>query len=89
MHTVRSGLKAVGSKTTTWAHWLFDGESGAAVAAAEASGFDLCERSRGFVLASKLLKNIPFIRIRGMSEPPRNEDERTLIATPEAFRLLC
>jgi acyl-CoA thioester hydrolase len=44
--TVRSGLKAVGSKTTTWAHWLFDGESGAAVAAAEAVGvsFDLTTR---------------------------------------------
>ncbi len=44
--TVRSGLKAVGSKTTTWAHWLFDGESGAAVAAAEAVGvsFDLAMR---------------------------------------------
>jgi acyl-CoA thioester hydrolase len=44
--TVRSGLKAVGSKTTTWAHWLFDGEGGAAVAAAEAVGvsFDLTTR---------------------------------------------
>jgi acyl-CoA thioester hydrolase len=43
---VRSGLKAVGSKTTTWAHWLFDGGSGAAVAAAEAVGvsFDLAAR---------------------------------------------
>lgn len=43
---VHSGLKAVGSKTTTWAHWLFDGESGAAVAAAEAVGvsFDLLTR---------------------------------------------
>lgn len=42
----RSGLKAVGSKTTTWTHWLFDGESGAAVAAAEAVGisFDLTAR---------------------------------------------
>ncbi|SDE55866.1 acyl-CoA thioester hydrolase [Belnapia rosea] len=44
--TVRSGLKAVGSKTTTWAHWLFDGESGVTVAAAEAIGvsFDLTTR---------------------------------------------
>jgi acyl-CoA thioester hydrolase len=43
---VRSGLKAVGSKTTTWAHWLFDGESGVAAAAAEAVGvsFDLTTR---------------------------------------------
>ena len=44
--TVRSGLKAVGGKTTTWAHWLFDGESGRAVAAAEAVAvsFDLGTR---------------------------------------------
>ena len=44
--TVRSGLKAVGGKTTTWAHWLFDGESGRAVAAAEAVAvsFDLTTR---------------------------------------------
>ncbi len=44
--TVRSGLKAVGGKTTTWAHWLFDGESGAAAAAAEAVAvsFDLTTR---------------------------------------------
>lgn len=44
--TVHSGLQAVGSKTATWTHWLFDGESGAAVAAAEAVGvsFDLATR---------------------------------------------
>ena len=44
--TVHSGLKAVGSKTTTWTHWLFDGGSGAAVASAEAVGvaFDLATR---------------------------------------------
>jgi len=36
----------VGSKTTTWTHWLFDGESGVAAAAAEAVGvsFDLTAR---------------------------------------------
>ena len=44
--TVRSGLKAVGGKTTIWAHWLFDGDSGVAVAAAEAVAvsFDLTTR---------------------------------------------
>lgn len=44
--TVRSGLKAVGSKTTTWVHCLFDGRSGAAAAAAEAVSvsFDLAAR---------------------------------------------
>lgn len=41
-----SGLKAVGGKTVTWTHWLFDGESGTAVAAAEVVGvsFDLATR---------------------------------------------
>jgi acyl-CoA thioesterase FadM len=43
---VRSGLKAVGSKTTTWAHWLFDGASGAAAAAAEAVGVSFDLRTR-------------------------------------------
>lgn len=34
--TLRSGLKQVSSKTYTWCHWLFDLETGAAVATAEA-----------------------------------------------------
>ena len=36
----------MGSKTTTWVHWLFDGGSAAAVASAEAVGvsFDLATR---------------------------------------------
>ncbi len=36
----------MGSKTTTWTHWLFDGACGAAVASAEAVGvsFDLATR---------------------------------------------
>lgn len=34
--TVMSGLKAVGAKTYIWAHWLFDGETGEALASAEA-----------------------------------------------------
>ncbi|MBU6443804.1 MAG: thioesterase [Alphaproteobacteria bacterium] len=33
---VRSGLKAVGGKTYVWAHWLFDWETGEALASAEA-----------------------------------------------------
>ena len=32
---LRSGVKAVGGKTTTWTHWMFDRESGACVATAE------------------------------------------------------
>lgn len=34
--TLRSGLKHVGPKTYTWAHWMFDLETGKAVATAEA-----------------------------------------------------
>lgn len=34
--TLRSGLKHVGPKTYTWAHWMFDVETGRAVATAEA-----------------------------------------------------
>jgi acyl-CoA thioester hydrolase len=36
--TMRSGIKAVGSKTLTWVHWLFDAETGEAVATAETVG---------------------------------------------------
>ena len=32
---LRSGLKALGSKTFGWGHWLFDANSGACVAGAE------------------------------------------------------
>ncbi|MBM3588494.1 MAG: acyl-ACP thioesterase [Alphaproteobacteria bacterium] len=43
---IRSGLRALGEKTTTWTHVLHDGVSGAPVAAAEAVGvsFDLMAR---------------------------------------------
>jgi acyl-CoA thioester hydrolase len=36
--TLRSGIRGVGSKTLTWVHWLFDAESGEAVATAETVG---------------------------------------------------
>jgi len=39
--TVSSGLRAIGSKTTTWTHVMHDGETGEAVAAAEAVGVAL------------------------------------------------
>jgi acyl-CoA thioester hydrolase len=44
--TVMSGIRAVGSKTLTWVHWLFDAESGEAVATAETVGvrFDSATR---------------------------------------------
>ena len=43
---IRSGLRALGEKTTTWTHLLHDGVTGAPVAAAEAVGvsFDLKAR---------------------------------------------
>ncbi|MGH7002122.1 MAG: thioesterase family protein, partial [Stellaceae bacterium] len=43
---LRSGIKAIGSKTFLWGHWLFDRESGEAVATAEAVAvaFDLATR---------------------------------------------
>lgn len=33
---IRSGLRAIGNKTYQWVHWLFDVESGAAIATCEA-----------------------------------------------------
>ena len=33
---IRSGLRAIGAKTYTWAHWLFDVETGEAIATSEA-----------------------------------------------------
>ncbi len=33
---LKSGLKSVGQKTYIWCHWLFDAESGACFATAEA-----------------------------------------------------
>ena len=43
---LRSGIRAIGAKTLIWGHWLFDRESGAAVATSEAVAvsFDLAER---------------------------------------------
>ena len=44
--TLRSGIRAVTSKTLTWVHWLFDAETGEAVATAETVGirFDSATR---------------------------------------------
>lgn len=43
---LRSGIKAIGGKTFCWVHWLFDRESGLAMATAEAVAvaFDLATR---------------------------------------------
>ncbi|HYM02872.1 MAG TPA: acyl-ACP thioesterase [Stellaceae bacterium] len=46
MLALRSGIKAIGAKTFIWGHWLFDRETGEAVAtaAAVAVAFDLATR---------------------------------------------
>lgn len=44
--TLRSGLKQVGPKTYTWAHWMFDLETGKAVATAEAVAITLDLKAR-------------------------------------------
>lgn len=44
--TVRTGLKAIGAKTYSWCHWLFDLETGEALASAEAIGVALDLKSR-------------------------------------------
>ena len=44
--TLRSGLKEVGNKTYTWCHWLFDLETGKAVATAEAVAIALDLQTR-------------------------------------------
>ncbi|HZB91544.1 MAG TPA: thioesterase family protein, partial [Stellaceae bacterium] len=43
---LRAGVKSIGGKTFTWVHWLFDRESGDAVATTEAVvvAFDLAAR---------------------------------------------
>lgn len=62
--TLRSGMKEVTPKTYTWAHWLFDVETGTCVATAEAVGIaldlvarkvipipaEMAERLRSFVV---------------------------------------
>ncbi len=44
--TLRSGLKHVGPKTYTWAHWMFDMETGEAIATAEAVAVTLDLKAR-------------------------------------------
>lgn len=44
--TVRTGLKAIDDKTYSWCHWLFDLETGTALASAEAIGVALDLESR-------------------------------------------
>lgn len=44
--TLRSGLKHVGPKTYTWVHWMFDLETGRAVATAEAVAITLDLKAR-------------------------------------------
>tara|TARA_R110002110_G_scaffold165930_18_gene366376 strand:+ start:6612 stop:7532 length:921 start_codon:yes stop_codon:yes gene_type:complete len=65
--TLRSGLKQVGQKTYTWCHWLFDLESGEAVATAEAVAIalDLTTR-RAIPIPDEMRVNLDSLVIEGL-----------------------
>ena len=67
MLTLRSGLKQVGQKTYTWCHWLFDLESGEAVATAEAVAIalDLTTR-RAIPIPDEMRVNLDALVIEGL-----------------------
>lgn len=65
---VRSGLRSLGSKTYVWAHWLFDVETGEAVATAEAVAvaMDLTTR-KAIALPGELRTLLEPLVIEGLS----------------------
>lgn len=66
--TLRSGLKQLGSKTYTWCHWIFDTETGEALATTESLGlrFDL-ETRKSIPLPEELQKAMAQRVISGLS----------------------
>ncbi len=65
--TLRSGLKQVGSKAYTWCHWLFDLETGAAVATAEAVAIALdLEARRAIPIPEEMRANLEARVIPGL-----------------------
>ena len=65
--TLRSGLKHVGSKAYTWCHWLFDLDSGAAVATAEAVAIALdLEQRRAIPIPDVMRANLEARVIPGL-----------------------
>jgi acyl-CoA thioester hydrolase len=65
--TLRSGLKQVGPKTYTWCHWLFDLESGEAVATAEAVAIALDLTTRKAIpIPEEMRANLESLVIEGL-----------------------
>ena len=65
---LKSGLKSVSTKTYTWCHWLFDGESGECLATAEAVAvsMDLAER-KAIDIPPDLRANLERLVVAGLS----------------------
>jgi len=67
--TLRSGLKQVGAKTYIWAHWMFDLETGQAVATAEAVAVSLDLRARkAIAIPDALRAHLESMLIPGIDE---------------------
>lgn len=65
--TLRSGLKQVGAKTYTWCHWLFDLESGQAIATAEAVAIALDLTTRKSIpIPDEMRANLETLVIEGL-----------------------
>jgi acyl-CoA thioester hydrolase len=65
--TLRSGLKNVGPKTYTWCHWLFDLETGEAVATAEAVAIALDLTTRKAIpIPEEMRTNLESLVIEGL-----------------------
>lgn len=65
--TLRSGLKQVGPKTYTWCHWLFDLETGEAVATAEAIAIALDLTTRKSIpIPDEMRANLETLVIEGL-----------------------
>lgn len=65
---LRSGIKTIGAKAFTWGHWLFDRESGAAVATTEAVAvtFDLATR-KSLALTEAMRQSLGRFLVPGLS----------------------
>lgn len=65
--TLRSGLKEVGNKTYTWCHWLFDLETGKAVATAEAVAIALdLETRKAIAIPDEMRAQLEGLVIEGL-----------------------
>ncbi|NIJ42924.1 acyl-CoA thioester hydrolase [Parvibaculum indicum] len=65
--TLRSGLKDVGNKTYTWCHWLFDLETGKAVATAEAVAIALdLETRKAIAIPDEMRTQLEGLVIEGL-----------------------